>query len=117
MSDAVIHLYVHLDQPVENLSLSIYMPSDSQADLAEIKELVVATKEEVLAAIDVTKASLAELSKDVTRIIADLQTAIADKDLTAVAAGIADLQTVVAAIDDAVEVASPEPAPTPEPTP
>lgn len=68
-----------------------------------------ATKEEVLASIADVKVSLTELSSDVQRIIADLETAIANNDLTAVAAAVADLKSTVTTIDDAVETASPEP--------
>ncbi len=77
-----------------------------------------ATKEEVLASIDGVKTSLVELSSDVQRVIDALNEAIAAGDLTAIAAGVAELQTIVTAVDDAVEAVSPEPTEPPvEPTP
>lgn len=118
MSDIVFHLYVHLDQPVDNLSLSVSLPNTDPTDLLEVKELLMATKEEVLASIDGVKTSLVELSSDVQRVIDALNEAIAAGDLTAIAAGVAELQTIVTAVDDAVEAVSPEPTEPPvEPTP
>jgi len=117
MTTTEVHVYVHVDGGVpENLSVQVYLPPDT--DTTELEGLLMATKEEVLASIADVKTALVELQSDVQRIITDLETAIANNDLTAVAAAVEDLKATVTTIDEAVETASPEPTEPPvEPTP
>jgi hypothetical protein len=112
MTTTEVHVHVHVDGGgAENLSVHVYLPTDTE----ELEGLLMATKEELLASVADVKALVVELQKDVTRIITDLEAALAAQDLTAVAAAVEDLKSSVTTIDDAVEAASPEP-PT-EPTP
>lgn len=110
MTDTVIHVYVHLDQPADQVSVTVNLGADSQA-LAELKDIIMTlpTKDEVLAALDGVRATLTELSSDVARLVAEFNTAVANNDLTAVAAAAAELGTIATAIDAAVEAASPQP--------
>lgn len=102
---------MHLDGSADNVSVSVYLPADT-----ELEGLIMATREEIVADVAEVKALLVELQKDVTRVIADLEAALANNDLEAVAAAVADLKATTTTIDDAVEAASPEPT-EPEPTP
>lgn len=111
MTTTEVHVHVHLDGSADNVSVSVYLPADT-----ELEGLIMATREEIVADVAEVKALLVELQKDVTRVIADLEAALANNDLEAVAAAVADLKATTTTIDDAVEAASPEPT-EPEPTP
>ncbi len=113
MTTTEVHVHIHVDGPApEGLQVHVTIPPDTQ-----LEGLLMATKEEVLAALDTLTSTLTELAHDVTRLAEELEAAIQANDLTAVAGKVADLQAMAAAIDAAVEVASPEPEPEPEPTP
>lgn len=66
------------------------------------------TQADVLAKIAEVKALATETNKDVLRVIGKLDEAIAAGDMTAVAAAVDDLRTVVQGVDDAAEAAVPE---------
>lgn len=112
MTVTEVRVSVHVDGTAESVTVHVYPPPD----LTELKGLIMATKEEILANLADVKASLVELSKDVTRVIAALDAAVQAQDLTAVAAAVDDLKTTVGTLDAAVEAASPEP-PVVEPAP
>ncbi len=80
----------------------------------ELKEQIMSSEQEVLADIASAKAALTELSKDVGRVITQLEGALATSNFDTVAAAVADLKQSVQTIDDAVESASPEGAAQPE---
>lgn len=90
------------------------------AGLTEIKESIVATKEEVLAQVAELKALAVENLEDTQRVIAKLEEAVANNDLTAVQEALADLRSTTQATNDAIEAADPEveePPVEPEPEP
>lgn len=101
MTNPEVHVHIHVDT----------------GHLDELRGLLMATKEEVLAALDTLQTTMTELGSDVQRLADDLAEAVANNDLTAVAEKVTQLQTLAQAIDDAVEAASPEGEPTPEPEP
>jgi hypothetical protein len=109
MTVTEVHVHVHVDGSTDSVSVHVSLPPD----ITELKGLIMATKEEILASLADVKASLVELQKDTTRIIADLDAAVQAQDLTAVAAAVDDLKSTVGTIDAAVEAASPEPTETP----
>ena len=110
MTDTVIHVYVHLDQPADQVSVTVNLGAEASA-LAELKELIMTlpTKDEVLASLGGVRAPLTELASDVTRLVGLFNTAIANGDLTAIAAATAELAGIATAIDEAVEAAAPQP--------
>lgn len=87
----------------------------SGAGITEIKEIILATKEEVLASLASLHALAVENASDTTRIIELLDAAIEAQDLTAVAAVVEELRTVAQATNDAIEAAAPEPVEPPTP--
>jgi hypothetical protein len=101
MTTPEVHVHVHVDT--------------GHSD--ELRGLIVATKEEVLAALQTLQDTMTELSSDVARLAEDLAAAVQANDLTAVQEKVAALQTLASAIDEAVEAASPEGEPEPEPEP
>lgn len=103
MTSPEIHVHVHVDG----------------GNVTELKEILVATKEEVLASLTTLGETLTEIGSDVARIAAALEEAVENNDLTAVAEKAAELQGVANAIETALDTASPDPddVPTPEPTP
>lgn len=111
MTVTEVHVHVHVDGSAESVTVHVYPP----ADTTELKGLIMATRDEILANIDVVKTALVELQKDTNRVIADLEAALAAQDLTAVAAAVEDLKASVTNIDAAVEAASPEPPVVPAP--
>jgi hypothetical protein len=101
-----VHVHVHVEGSI--------------AGLNEIKESIVATKEEVLAQVADLKALAVENLEDTQRVIAKLEEAIANQDLTAVAEALTDLKATTQATNDAIEAADPEvvePPVEPEPEP
>ena len=103
MTTPEVHIHIHVD---------------GNGNLNELRGLIVATKEEILAQLDTLTSTLTELADDVNRLAQDLADAVAANDLTAIAEKATALQAIATAIDDAVEAASPEPTPEPptEPT-
>jgi hypothetical protein len=98
-----VHVHVHIEGSV--------------AGLDEIKESIVATKDEVLAQIAEVKALAVENLEDTQRVIDKLDEAIANSDLTLVAEAVADLRATTQTTNDAIEAAAPEPVVEPEPEP
>jgi hypothetical protein len=79
-----------------------------------LKELLMVTKDEIAAQLGDVKNVLAETGKDVARLVAKFDEAIANGDLSSLSAPLEELRTLAQNIDDAVEGASPEPVPAPE---
>jgi hypothetical protein len=98
MTSPEIHVHVHVDG----------------GNVTELKEILVATKEEVLANLTTLGDTLTEIGSDVARIATALEEAVANGDLTAVAAKAAELQSVATAIEAALDEASPDPDDVPE---
>ncbi len=92
-----VHVHVHLD-----------ITGGITEAKNEIKETIVATKEEILASLEEAQALATETQKDVLRVIAKLDEALAAQDLTAVADAVAELKASVQSTDDAAEAAAPE---------
>lgn len=108
-----IHVHVHVDGgPVNEVHAHVYVSAEDP----ELKEILVATKEEILAQLVTLGDTLTEIGSDVARIAADLAAAVANNDLTAVAAKVAELQTVSDTIESALDAASPDPDDVPTPT-
>lgn len=80
----------------------------SSAGTAELKEIILATKEEVLASLATLQELVVENQSDTTRIIELLDAAVQAQDLTAVAEAVEQLRTVAQATNDAIEAAAPE---------
>ncbi len=91
------------------------------ARLDALEALMAASQADVLTALADVSALVDETNKDVQRVITKLDAAIAAGDMTAVSDAVAELKSKVQAVDDAAEVASPEPVveqpPTEEPAP
>lgn len=100
-----LHIHVHIEGGA------------TAADVTELKELIMATKEEILAQLAEVKALAVETASDVTRVLEALEAAVANADLTAVAESVAELRSIVQGADEALEAAVPETEPEPEPTP
>lgn len=77
-------------------------------DFAELKEIMVSTKEELLAELADLKTLVVETNDDITRVLDKLDEALAASDLTEASAAVAELRGLVQAGDDAIEAADPE---------
>lgn len=100
----------------EELHVHVHVTVDNGN--AELKELLMSTKEEVLAELAAANELATETNKDIARVIAKLDEAIANQDLTAVSEAVATLRATQQAGDDALEAAVPEVVEPPvEPTP
>lgn len=89
-----VHVHVHIE--------------GQSAGTAELKEIILATKEEVLASLQAANDLLVENQSDTQRIIELLDAAVAANDLTAVAEGVEQLRSIAQATNDAIEAAAPE---------
>lgn len=105
MTASEIHVHVHLDGPADQVSVYVTVGAE---DLTELKEALMATKDEVLASLTAVRETLVELGTDVARLVDLFNEAVANGDLTAIAALAAELGTISTAIDAAVEAAAPE---------
>lgn len=91
----------------EELHVHVHVTVDG-ANTAELKEILMTTKDELLANVASLRELVVETNSDIQRVIEKLDAAIAAGDLTEVAAGVEDLRTLVQAGDDALEAADPE---------
>jgi hypothetical protein len=80
-----------------------------------LKETLMATKDEILAQIADVKTVLVETGKDVGRVADKLDQAVANGNLTEVADAVAELKTIAQGIDDRAEASDPEQAAPVEP--
>jgi hypothetical protein len=80
-----------------------------------LEEQQMTTKDEILAQLGGVKTTLVETKKDLGRVAEDLRTALANNDLSAIAASVDELQNLATGIDADAEAASPEPTMEPAP--
>jgi hypothetical protein len=74
----------------------------------KLKEQIMATKDEILTQIADVKTVLVETGKDVGRVADKLDQAVANGNLTEVAAAVAELKSIAQGIDDRAETSDPE---------
>ncbi len=79
--------------------------------LDQLKEIIVTTKQELLDAIADVKNVLVETGKDVARVADKLDAAVANGDLTDVAAAVAELRALAQSVDERAEASDPEQPP------
>lgn len=100
----------------KDLHVHVHVTVDSGN--TELKELLMTTKDELLAEIASLKELVTETNDDIARVLATLDAALAAGDLTTIATAVAELRALVKSGDDAIEAAVPEPVEPPvEPTP
>jgi hypothetical protein len=102
-----------MTSPLPEIHVHVHVEGSGSTD-PEIKEILVATKEEVLASLAELKTLAVENQEDTTRIIEKLDQAVQDQDLTAVADAVNELRSITQATNDAIEAADPETPTTPE---
>jgi outer membrane murein-binding lipoprotein Lpp len=101
MAAATPELHVHVNVTVNGCN------SD------ELKEIIVTTKDELLAEVASLKDLVTETNDDIARVLAKLDEALANEDLTEVATAVGELRSLVQEGDDALEAADPETPPAP----
>ena len=102
---------------VDDVHIHVHIDVAGATGINELKDLIMVTKDELMTQIDEVKALAAETASDVTRVLEALEVAVANNDLTAVAANVAELRTIVEGADAALEEAVPETEPEPNPIP
>jgi hypothetical protein len=88
---------------------------DLAREIRKLKEIVMTTKDEALAALNDVKTLAGELVKDVRRLADKFDAAAAAQDFTAVTDAAAELRQVLQGADDRIEQSDPEQAAPVEP--
>lgn len=113
MSDTVHHIHLYLPDGTGNLD-ALHIHIDS-GDITLLEEIVSGNAEilakvaEISTGVQTVLATTAEIAKDVARLISEGDTAGAVAALTTVSENVTTAAANLAAVDAAIEAASPEP--------
>jgi methionine aminopeptidase len=109
-----INVHVHLDGHADQVSVTVIVGAQDEK-IDELEEVIMTARDDLTASLTAVKTTLTEVTKDLARLVALFNDAVANGDLTAVQGLATELGDQVTALDAAIEAVAPEGTPEPEP--